>query len=347
MEDAGCTAGGYKVRPFRDGDAAALVDLWNEVFGAGGERRTRQEWEWLYDRNPCGRQVVVAAEDRGRLIAHYGGLPLRYQVAGDVMVAALVVDSMVSADHRSGLRREGVFLRTARDWFARYSDPQLNAIHYGFPNRRAFPIGRRFLAYEPFVAPIPALYRNFFEDGDDDAVGGGEAEGLAVVEVPRLASAPLARELDELWLRLAPRYPFAIVRDSRFAEWRHDQPHWLPHRRFVLRSRDGSLRGWFVARERWQSQPILAVIDLLAAPDDAAAIGAILRRATALARATGHGRIELWLPDTHPTFRHALAAGFHAEPGLHVMVLQLRTDRVTREQARSQCYYTIADSDVW
>ena len=344
MEVAPC-----EVRPYRDGDAGPLVELWNAVFAAepGARRRTPEEWAWLYLRNPCGRQVLVAEEAGGRLVANYSGLPLRCQVGGRPSIAALVLDSMVHPDHRAGLRHEGVFLRTAREWFARYSAPAVNAIHYGFPNRRAYPIGRRFLAYEPFVEPVPALHRNFFATPDDDEVGRDGAGDVVATELKRLAAPPLAAELDSLWHRLAPGYPFALVRDAAFADWRHDQPHWLPHRRFLLRGRDGTLRGWFVARERWQGQPILAVIDLLVAPDDAPAVGAAVRAATRLARATGHGRVELWLPDTHPTFRHALAAGFRSEPGPFVMVLQLRTQEVSRADARAACYCTIADSDVW
>lgn len=341
----------YAVRPFRDGDAGPAIDLWNEVFARepGATPRSRAEWEWLYAAQPSSRQVMVAVEPNGRLIAQYSGLPLRFQVGDRVMVAALVLDSMVHPDYRLGLHQDGAFLRTAREWFSVWSSPDRNAVHYGFPNRSAYPIGRRFLAYEPFVEPIPVLYRNFFEDPEVDAVGrevlSTTATELEVEEVARFGEH--RDRLDEWWYAQAPRHPFAIVRDADWLAWRFDACPWLPHRRFLLRARDGRIRGWFATRSRWQGQPILAISDLLVDPDDAVAMATLLRHATRLARETAHGRVELWLPDTHPTFRHALAAGFRTQPGCCVMVLQLRADAMTRAAARAACYYTIADSDIW
>lgn len=341
----------YAVRPFRDGDAEPAIDLWNRVFASepGAARRSRTEWNWLYAASPLARQVMVAAEPDGRLIAHYSGLPIRFQVGDRVMVAALVLDSMVHPDYRLGLHQDGAFLRTAREWFSVWNSPDRNAVHYGFPNRSAYPIGRRFLDYEPFVEPIPVLYRNFFEDPDVDAVGGEvlarAGAGLEVEEIARFGDH--RERLDAWWRAQAPRHPFAIVRDADWLVWRFDACPWLPHRRFLLRDTAGRLRGWFATRSQWQGLPMLAVSDLLIDPDDGAAMAAILRHATRLASETGHGRVELWLPDSHPTFRHALAAGFRTQPGCCVMVLQVRTDAISRVAAREACYYTIADSDIW
>lgn len=335
-----------EVRPFRPGDEAGLIELWNVVFGEGAEGfepRTPEQWRWLWADNPMGRQIFVAEEAGGRIVAHYGALPARLQVGDAVHVSAQMIDSMVHPDHRRGLQKEGVFLRTAKAFFARYDHLPENAVHYGFPNRRVYPIGRRLLRYTPFIAPVPVLFRNFFQDGDDDAVGRDHVGAVEAVEFARFGP-----EHDALWKRLAPRYPFAHVRDRAYLSWRYDGCPWLPHRRFALKdARDGSLRGYFVVRTQWQKLPILALVDLLVDPDDAAAVAAALRVATKLARETGHARIEGWLPERHPTFAHALAAGFRTEPGLYVMCLNLFLDAPTREEALERCYYTIGDSDVW
>jgi hypothetical protein len=218
-----------------------------------------------------------------------------------------------------------------------------NAIHYGFPNRAAYAIGRRFLRYTPFVEPVPVLYRNFFEDLDDDAVGRRHTGALEVVEVARFGS-----EMDELWNRVRSDYPLALVRDAEYLRWRYDECAWLPYRRFLLREPDrGRLRGYFVTRPWWQGLPIFAVTDFLAAPDDEAALAVALRSATQQARDVGQARIEAWLPERHPTFRHALAAGFRTEPGFNVLCMNLFVESPTREEALQRCYYTIGDSDVW
>lgn len=335
-----------EVRPYRPGDEHGLVELFNAVFGDGDpafEPRTLEQWRWLWQANPMGRQIVVGVAPGERIVAHYGGLPARIQIGSQVHVSAQMIDSMVHPEWRRGLQKEGPFLKVARAFFERYDHLPENAVHYGFPNRRVYPLGRRYLRYTSFIEPVPVIHRNFFEDGDDDAVGRAHAGAAEVEEI-----AAFGEWADGLWTRLAPRHPFAHVRDLAWLRWRYDSCPWLPYRRFVVRERGGGApRAWFVLRERWQKLPILALTDLLCDPDDDAAVALALRTATRVARATGHARVEGWLPERHPTFAHALAAGFRTEPGLYVMCMNLFVERPTREEALAQCYYTIGDSDVW
>src|SRR5262249_9383317 len=183
----------------------------------------------------------------------------------------------------------------------------------------------------------------FFQDADDDAVGRRFAGELDVEAVDRFDD-----ELDELWRSVRRDHPFALVRDAAFLRWRFDACRWLPYRRHLLRDRrSGALPGCAVTRAGWQAQPILAIAHFLAARDDEAALATALRTATFAARAAGQARIEAWLPERHPAFGRALAAGFRAEPGLCVLCMNLFVESPTREQALESCYYTIGDSDVW
>lgn len=335
-----------RVRPYREGDEAGLVELFNVAFGAdvpGFEPRTLEQWRWLYADAPAGSRVIVGETAAGQIIAHYGAILGRFQVSDAVDRSAQMIDSMVHPDWRRGLQREGPFLKTARRFFELYSNAEANALHYGFPNRRVDRIGRRLLRYTPFIEPVPVVFRNLHQDADDDAVGRDFQGALDAVEIDSFGP-----EMDDLWRRLRPAYRFAVARDATHLQWRFDRCPWLPHRRFLLREpASGRLRGYFVTRSRWQRLPILALTDFLAAPDDAASVAVALRTATHLARATDHVRVECWLPERHPTFRHALAAGFRTEPGLYVMCMNLFVESPTREEALQQCYYTIADSDVW
>src|SRR5262249_31451860 len=123
---------GYAVRSYVEGDEHGIVDLWNEVFGAGRRSppRTVEQWRWLF---APGRQVAVGVAPDGRIISHYGAIPLRMQIGDEVRVAALIVDSMVHPDWRRGLQKEGPFLRTAHHFFEHWSCAERNAVHYGFP----------------------------------------------------------------------------------------------------------------------------------------------------------------------------------------------------------------------
>lgn len=336
------------VRPYRPGDEASILALFNGVFDEGDPRfepRTLEQWRWLYRDNPAGTQIVVSVEDDGAVVGHYACLPARARVDGEIVVAGQGIDSMVRADHRRGLKREGVFVRTARGYFEQFGHWPVCAFGYGFPNRQAYPIGVRLVGYKPVFRPLPTLYRNFFEEGDDDAVGretSAEAARLDVVEVDRFGATA-----DELWTRLAPNFPFALVRDAAYLDWRYAACPWLGYRRFVVRERGGLVRALFVARTNWQRQPIGALVDFLGAPDDAAAVGLALRTTTRIARDAGQARVEAWFPERSPWFHHALGSGFRSEPCQYVLCVMLYRERPDLEWVRERWYYTIGDSDVF
>jgi len=336
----------YSVRPWQPGDETSILALWNEVFRAGDPRfepRTPAQWEWLYRRNPAGTQIVVGVEPDGRVIAQYACVPAKAQVDGEVVVAGQGVDSMVRAEYRRGLKREGAFVQTARGYFEHFGRWPVCAFGYGFPNRAAYPIGVRLIGYVPVFRPLPTLYRNFFEASDDDEVGRAHAAAADVVEVDRFGG-----DADALWRRLAPEFPFALVRDAAYLDWRYADCPWLAYRRFVVRERGGgTVRALFVTRANWQRLPIQAVVDYLGAPDDEAALALALRTATRLARESGQARVEAWLPEASPLFGHALRAGFKTEPCEYVLCVMLYRERPDLDWIRPRWYYTIGDSDVF
>jgi hypothetical protein len=70
----------YTVRPWRPGDEAGILALFNSVFGEGDpnfQPRTPEQWRWLYRDNPAGSQIVVASIARNRRPAHrsFGARP--------------------------------------------------------------------------------------------------------------------------------------------------------------------------------------------------------------------------------------------------------------------------------
>lgn len=334
----------YTIRAYEPGDEHGILALFNQVFAEDDpafEPRTLEQWRWLYERNPAGRQIVVAVEDGGRIVAQYACLPARAQVGDEVVIAGQGIDSMVHADYRRGLRREGAFLRTARAYFATMGRWPTCGFGYGFPNRKAYGIGVRIIGYVPVVKPVPALHRNFFEAADDDAVGRAHAGAAEVEELARFGP-----EADELWERLRPRFPLALVRDAAYLRWRYDDCPWLAYRRFAVRDRGGRLRALFVTRSNWQRLPIQALVDYLGEPEDAASLALALRTVTRLARAAGQARVEAWLPERSPLFAHALASGFKSEPCQYVLCTMIYRDRPTIDEARERWYYTIGDSDV-
>lgn len=167
------------------------------------------------------------------------------------------------------------------------------------------------------------------------------AAGLDVREVRRFDS-----DVDRLWAELRPAFAFAAIRDSSYLNWRYvDAP--AAHRLFEVRTPgSAALRAVFVLRHGWCEPSILALSDLLAAPDDRAALNAALAIAIDAAHTVGQTRVEMWLPPTHPTFRAALDLGMATEPGPANLTICLYRDDDDLEWYRRNWFFTIGDFDA-
>ena len=135
--------GDYDIRPYRPGDEHGILETFNVVFGEGDadfEPRTLAEWEWAFVRNPAGRRLWVA-EHEGAIVAQCAALPYRVRIDGRESSITQGVDSMVHPDHRRGLRRPGLFVATAKPFFAEFRGPAKDVLHYGWPVEPAWRIG--------------------------------------------------------------------------------------------------------------------------------------------------------------------------------------------------------------
>lgn len=330
-----------EIRPYRKGDGPGVVALFNEVFAAenpGHRERTLAEWRWEFVDNPAGTQVVLGIEPGGRVVAQYACLPSRVWLDGRTAVCGEGIDSVVHPEYRRGLKREGLFLRVARYYFEHYGIPEKNAFGYGFPNEKAFRLGTRMLAYVPVFAPLPTLGRNLFALPDDAAVTAGATTTGEIVEIQRFDS-----RADELWLRLRSSFPMAIERTAAYLNWRYsDAP--FPTRAFGLFERD-TLRGFCVTRPDWTGPPILALTELLAAPDDEGAIARLLAHAVRLARETEQARVETWIPPTSPLHGIVTRHGFTEEPSPFNLCIKIYDPTLEIEWVKRNWYFSIGDSD--
>jgi hypothetical protein len=194
------------------------------------------------------------------------------------------------------------------------------------------------LAYVPVFAPLPTLGRNLFAFPNDDAVAAGATTAGEIVEIQRFDS-----RADELWLRLRPSFPMAIERTAAYLNWRYsDAP--FPTRAFGLVA-DGALRGFCVTRPDWTGPPILALTELMAAPDDEGAVARLLAHAVRLARENGQARVETWIPPTSRLHELAIAHGFTPEPSPFNLCIKIYDPRLEIGWVKRNWYYTIGDSD--
>ncbi|MFO0982540.1 MAG: GNAT family N-acetyltransferase [Planctomycetota bacterium] len=334
----------YEIRPYRPGDEQGILQLFNIVFGEGDPAfvpRTLAQWRWEYAENPAGLHVTIAVDPRGDVVAQYACLPYFAQLGGERVVAHQGVDSIAHPEHRRGLKKEGVFLATAKAFFAQWGRPDRVAFGFGFPNKKVYRLGLRQLDYVPVAAPVPTLHRNLFQKPDDDEVGGAELAD----QVIELAACDAA--VDALWRRCQPDHQLALIRDAAYLRWRYLQCPYGPYRIHALPGADGSLRGLIATRQDWMGPPIFAIADWLVPAADEAALARLLRFAVARARAAGQQRVETWMPASSPHRRAILARGFGEEPCHYNLCVKMYRPSLTLEWMKQHWYYTIGDADVF
>jgi len=326
----------FSVRPYRPGDEAGILALFARAFGSHGVR-SRRLWEWEYRRCPEGRQIVLAVAADGEVLAHYATVPVRLHVAGSVVLAGHVVDSMGQPRRRGGLGGRGPFLAVARRYFETFGTAALAHCGFGFTTPPIHRFGARHLHYSAVVPELPALFCNLFA-GAPPALH--VPATVALREVERFDPA-----VDRLWARCAPEMPLTIVRDRRYLDWRYaDIP--VPYRRFEV-WRGERLDALFVLRAGWCGAPIVALTELLARRDDLQALECALATALHLAGELGMTRVETWLPERHPFFARARALGFRSERTNLTLTARLYRTPEALDWHRENWFYTIGDSDIF
>jgi hypothetical protein len=339
------SANTYTIRSYQPGDEAGILRLLNEVFAEddpGYTPRSLQQWQWEYQQNPSGHEIVVAQDDEGHIVGHYACLPARAKVGDRIGQCGQGVDSMVSKEYRGRLKSEGLFLKTARYYFQKHGVPAKNAYGYGFPNKKALALGIRMLAYEPVFSPVPTLARNLFEHADDVDLGPTATPSGEIVRLDRLD-----QRADQLWERLADQIAMGIVRDASYLNWRYLDCPSASYAVFGMVDGSGQLRGLYVGRENWTGPPIFAVSELLVDQDDTETTAALLAHAVAEARARQQQRVELWCRPGSQTFQCVSKRGFKIEDSPFHLCIKAYDEALQLNWIKDNWYFSIGDSDVF
>jgi len=220
---------GQHIRPVRPEDGPSVVHFLNQVFGAWG---SLDDWQWKHQAPPAPfRLDSVLAERDGRIVGHYGLLPVEARWGGQVVRAAQAVDAGVLPAYR----HRGMFTALAREALGRAIDAGVTLI-YAFPGLLSLDVnlqlGYRSVAFVPEMVRVLSLRR---------------ALALALSRLPG--------DLGTLWAmrRQAAWTPTAVARVTRLrralllaASWA-STPHLAAPRgpgqprcdRLVLRALDG------------------------------------------------------------------------------------------------------------
>lgn len=288
---------------------ASLVALLARV---GTTQLSDDEFTWWFDRNPGGEGIVSLAVDDGEVIGVAAMSFFKTRLDGVETRLAIPVNVATDARYRG----QGVFstMQERNEEAAAASGSPLTVT---FPNANSYPIFVRRLGWVDlprlrlWARPLRvggvvryALGREGEHGGmRDPSPGKRTLHGLTVRPITRFAE-----DLDELGARAAAGYGSHFSRDAGYFNWRYlDSPR--DYRCFGAYREDG-LAGVAVVGHTFKhgvSAGFLA--DLVAAPDEAAAVRALAARA--VEEVQGGADALVLLPPPASAQRRALVrAGF-------------------------------------
>ncbi len=256
-----------------------------------------------YETNPLGLPVVCLArtEPGGPPVGMAALIPIELSVSGTLVRAGIAADFAVDAEHR-GL---GPALQLQRALLARMPEEGLEAV-IGLPNAPAEPVFRRLRfrelgRFSRFVKPLRTGVLLDRQLGRP--VLGAVASALVDPLLPlvtrerraasRACSLELAEAFDE---RFSPFFEHgadtpqvAVRRSVALLNWKYGLPQEPANRLLAALSRDGSVVGYAVVRER---NGVLHVLELQAA-GARAGLSAVLSGLARYARAQRAGALSL------------------------------------------------------
>ncbi len=250
------------VREATAADGKALNDLYNEVFG---EDRSLPCWRWRFSDGTAKdwSGVYSLAEVDGQIIGQYPSQIRSLHFQGKPTRFALVMDNIVAEEYRRGYPAQKEMFVHAVEMAKKNGI----TIGYGFPNKKAYRIGKRLLGYRD-VALLPELFyrlswrpafarrlpwlpksmvrvlANVLRKRSSFLKGRSASDRrLTIVEVDRFSD-----ELDQLWERLKSKRTICAERNSVYLNWRFGHDEIIPYRKLVARDENGAVVGYMVFR---------------------------------------------------------------------------------------------------
>jgi hypothetical protein len=276
----------WDVRPYREDDMPALLELYGLVFG---RERTAEDFRWKLLR-PAPVDTVWVADEEGTVIGQHAGIFTPVQVGGRELPAMHAVEAMT----HPGFRRQGMLTRLGGGLYGYWADsgmplilglphPGWGSRAYALGYRETFPLRWVSRPLRP-VAMLRARLARFSSPAKpgDAPVPAQRWGNLSVERVDRAEP-----QFDTLWETIKSDYSNCVVRNREWVQWRYlDAP--APGFTVLKASRGGQLSGYIAYRTILIGNRLIGrIADLFAAREDRQTQDALIRAANRHLRAQG------------------------------------------------------------
>ncbi|GEM_PF-1570721 len=338
--------GNYIVRFYQSGDEQGINQLFNLVFN---QSRSLENWFWKFGRADGEGRLITVAEVEGTIVGTYAALSCAFTIGGRSVAAFQIADNCVHPDYRSFLIQWKM-----KKLIAEEAARRGYYFGFGFPNERAYKIGRK-LKYTPF-GDIPLLrkklsiksYLILTRLGNAAWWLGHFLSSFRDREVQVCEVKVFDSRVDQFWSQVLRYYNAIQRRTAEDLNWRYVQ---CPDKGFRLLQAEsvGAVKGYAVLKVEGENKRKIGYIYDFLALHEKATVSVLLRRVIQLFLKERVEEVRcLMLPHTYfyPFFKQAgFSEGLHG--ALH-MVGECYQD--TKDLAFSffdirHWFVTLGDSD--
>ncbi len=330
--------GSLTLRPYRPGDEEGILKLFQYAYG---KERSLRHWRWKFCENPVGQQIMLAVTEAGEVVGQYAGLPVRAAEGGRLFLLSQAVDSMVDPRFRRGLQNPGLQITLVRRFFEEYMGPDKGAMAYGFP----IPVYRGLLVRTGIGTVVRKVMQLKRELAKGEEAPGGRLASLRyqIEQVPRFPPA-----VDELCQRCQQELPLAIIRDSRYLNWRYADCPDVAYAKLLATDRwTGRVGGVAVLRLGLDGRPAAFLVDWLVPWRRRYLAEALLQYCHAVAAASGLSCIEAWFPENAPQFQFLQTRGYQPTPTTYELTVTVFHEELSPDWLQGHWYFTMGDSDIY
>jgi hypothetical protein len=294
------------IRPFQQGDEAAILTAFNRALESERTPRTLEHWRWLYEGNPNGMRVMLGLDEGGDVVAQCAGVPLRARVDGKSVLFCLALDGLNVRSLRTGHTRRGLFTACSeafRENFGGEGEGR-HVFTYASVGTHNAHVGRAPLGLSFLREGFRHVLANLTERGGDF-----RAEVRAVER--------FGPEVNEIFERTAVEARVLLVRDALFLNWRFVERPAKPYSCAIAwtGTRPAGIAVWRLGT--FEGRPAGYACEWLVPRDEPHAASALLDWLVDKTRAAGAERLVAEFSPFEREWHEFQARGFHVVRARH------------------------------
>ncbi|MCF6156169.1 MAG: GNAT family N-acetyltransferase [Candidatus Brocadia sp.] len=272
-----------KARPYREGDEKSIIDLFNRVFDSS---MTPEEWEWKYKKNPAitaPADWITVLEKDGRIVGHFASMPFEVKYKNKTVKSGQAIDTMLDPTEKMGIK----FLYELYKYHLATNIKPL--FGFGFPNERAYLIGKKFLGYQNLGEFVQLFKRLSLRSAMKRRFPNIPSFMLNIIHrLSQMFFSLLIQEdnryqteeiydfddrANALWDRIKERFGITIIRNKDYLNWRYKDKGF----KIFLAKQGTEIYGYIVLRVEVRNDATVgSIIDIFSREE---ATNALLARA--------------------------------------------------------------------